>query len=152
MRELITQFKDNVFTPNTPEDLEIAKKEYQQYQLVRIKTFNVGAKKERSLTQLGLLHACFNVTAENTDNPMLNTPAKVKFACKVHIHFVVPDVVYIRKDGTIQFLYRSFCFDELDHMEACNVFEQCFEYMAEILGITKEKLIEEAKSKMQKLM
>ncbi len=55
-------------------------------------------------------------------------------------------MIIVRPDGGIQFEYRSFCFAELGHMEACNIFELCFEYMSKEMGITKEKLIEEAQS------
>jgi len=148
MKEVITQFKAGVFVPNTPNDLDIARQEFRDNQLVRLKAYSVGAKKERSVTQLGLLHACFKLVSDNTENPMLNQPEKVKFACKVHTHFVDKDIVFVKPDNTVCFQYRSFSFATLDHMEACNIFERCFEYMSELLGVTKEKLIESAQEKM----
>ena len=151
MKELITQLQDGKLTPNTPNDADILKSEFKNYQLVRIKAYNVGIKKERSITQLGLLHACFKLVADNTEDKRFNHPAKVKLACKVACHYVVPDIVVVKVDGTVIFQYRSFAFSELDHMEACNIFERCFEYMAKILKITKEKLIEEAQGRMKKM-
>lgn len=150
MKEIICQVNNGVLTPHAPEDMETLKLNYKQFQLLRVKTYEIGAKKERSVTQLGLLHACFKLVADNAPTPQLNTPEKVKFACKVHTDFRDPEIVFVRLDGTVQFKYRSFAFAELDHMEACNVIERCFEYMAELLKISKEELIKEAKSRMLK--
>lgn len=149
MKEIITQIDNGKLVPNTPEDLETLQGEFKQFQLVRVKCYAVG-KKERSVSQLGLLHACFKLVADNTSIPNFNTPEKVKFACKVATDFRNPNICFVRPDGTVQFEYRSFCFAELGHMEACNVFERCFEFMSKILKITKEKLIEEAQERMQK--
>ena len=108
-------------------DAEILSGEYKNYQLVRVKTYTVGATKERSVTALGLLYACMKLISENTDNPALSTPDKVKFAIKVTLDFRDPNACWVRPDGTVQFLYRSFSFATLGHMESVNLFERAFD-------------------------
>jgi len=147
MKDIICQYDGKNLKPYSEED---GKKlsEYKENQLVRTKIYNVGAKKERSVSQLGLLHACFKLVADNTNKPNLNTPDKVKFEAKVFTDFRNPNICSVRQDGTVQFKYRSFSFENLGHMEACNIFDRCFEFMAKILKITPKELIEEAKSRM----
>ena len=148
MKEIICQLDNGKLIPNTPEDLKTLQGEYKQFQLVRLKVYNVGDKKERSVTQLGLLHACIKLWSENSANTMTNTPEKAKFALKVALDFRDPNICFVRPDGVVQFQYRSFSFATLEHMEACGVIERAFEYIAKDMGITKEKLIEEAQDRM----
>ena len=148
MKEVMTQLLGGQLSPHSQEDLDTLTKEYKQFQLVRVKTYSVGSKKERSVTQLGLIYACIALWANNTDNLMLNTPDKAKFALKVALDFRDPNICFVRGDGVVQFQYRSFSFDTLDHMEACNIFERGFDFIAKSMGITKEKLISEAQARM----
>ena len=151
MKEIITQFTGQLLEPQSPEDLEILQGEYKRNQLVRIKSYAIGPQKQRSVEQLNLLMACCGLVGKNTKEVRFNTKEQVKFACKVHTHFVDPNVVFVRPDGTVQFKYRSFSFANLKHMEACNLFERCFEYMASLLDISKDELIREAKSRMKRV-
>lgn len=150
MEELITQFTGKHLAPSSIEDLETLKESYKINQLVRIKTYSIGAKKEPSVIQNNLLHACFALMADNSDNQQLNTKEKVKFACKVALDFRKENLAAVRPDGTIVFEYRSFSFDELPHMERCKIFDRAYEWMAGLMGITVEELISEAQSRMQR--
>jgi len=144
MKELSLQIQGTVLTPFMPEDLEVLKN-FKDNQVVRAKLY--GTKKERSLTQLGLLHACMRVVSDTTEDEEWNTPEKVKFQIKIRLKFVdLTKSVFI--DGVMHFHYRSFAFAELEHMEACGIFEQAFDLMADKLQITKNTLIEEAQDQM----
>jgi hypothetical protein len=145
MKELITQYTGKGFNIRD-EYLETASNEYKINELVKVKTFHVGAKKEPSVEQNGLMHACFKLVADNTER--FQNLEQVKFAFKVDIHFVHEDRVHVDKKGMVHFEYRSFGFAELGHMERCNVFERGFDWCASVLSITKEQLIKEAKSRM----
>ena len=149
MKEIITQYNGS-FTPSSAEDDEVAHNTYKMNQMVRIKTYAIGAEKQRSSEQLNTVMACCQLVADNTENPQLNSKAKVKFACKVHTDFRDPAITFVSPDGTVQFHYRSFSFDNLKHMEACNLFERCFDFMASLMGIDKDTMIAEAQSKMRK--
>lgn len=144
MKEAIAQYTGHGFDL-MQESKETMRDTYKINQMVRLKTYTVGAQKERSVHQLNLLMACCQLVADNTDNDLFNTKEKVKFACKVHCHFVVPDVCAVLPNGAVQFQYRSFSFKSLAHMESCGVFEKCFYYMSSLLGITKDELIANAK-------
>ena len=128
--------------PFSEEDLDIARG-YKPHQVVRIKT--TGIKKPRVLTQLKLYWVCCKKTSDNTDNPQWNTKEKVDFQCRVALHFVDPEVVAVKPDGTVVFNYRSIAFANLGHIEACNYISNAIEFMAKFLGVPKEKLVQRAK-------
>lgn len=148
MKELVAKYFNDTFHV-LEASKDIARDEFKNHQHVRLKAYSIGPQKQRSVEQLNLLMACCQLVADNMDNERFNTKEKVKFACKVHCHFVDENVVAVSPTGGIQFKYRSFSFSELKHMEACNIFEKCFEYMADLLGISKDKLISEAKARMR---
>lgn len=150
MKELITQYSHAGFSPSSPEDADIAAGEFKQNQLVRIKAYAVGKAWEPSVAQNNLMHACFDLVAENNSNPLLQSKEQVKFACKVALHFVYEDRVGVKPDGTIVFEYRSFCFAELKRMERLRIFDRAFDWCADLMGITVEEMIREAKSRMRK--
>ena len=151
MKELITQFTGQILEPQSPEDLKTLQGEYKRNQLVRIKTYAIGAQWEPSLEQSNLMHACFKLVADSTDNPRLQTKEQVKFACKVALHFVYEDRIAVQPNGMITFEYRSFGFKELKRMERLNIVQRAFEWMADILGITVDELVAEAKSRMKRV-
>lgn len=148
MKEIITQYTGKAFVPFSVEDAVEAANEYKVNELVKAKTTHVGAKKEPSVVQNNLVHACLKLVADNTTQ--FKTLEQVKFACKVDIHFVEENMVHVKKDGSVQFQYRSFSFKELGHMERNRIFERVFDWCSNILGITVDELIAEAKSKMQR--
>lgn len=145
MKELIGQYSKVGFVLSD-EEKEIADTEYIFNEPVRLKTYHIGAKKQPSIIQNNLMHACFTLVADNSKK-FINKK-QVKFACKVDLHFVHEDLVHIDKNGMVHFEYRSFRFDQLGHMERCKVFDRAFEWCAGILGITVEQLIEKAKERM----
>ena len=146
MKELIAQYKNGVLHPASFEDAETLSNNYRQNQLVKCKTYHVTKEMEPSVIQNNLMHACFKLVADN--HPQLKTKEQVKFNVKVALHFVHEDRVAVRRDGTVQFEYRSFSFKELRNMERLRVFDRAFEYCADLLGITVEELVREAKAQM----
>jgi len=148
MKEVICQWKGALF-PSSSEDEAELKAEYKMNQLVKVKTYSVGAQKEPSVIENNLMHACFQLVADNSEDPRLNTKGKVKFACKVNLHFVVEDLVVVKKDGSVVFQYDSFEFKNFTKMKKHRVYERAFEWMAGVLGITVEELVTEAKARMK---
>ena len=146
MQELICQIRNKALHPSGPEDQDSLDSAYYPNQLVRCKTYAISKVIEPSVIQNNLLHACMKLVADNSKKN--KTLAQVKFDVKVALHFVYEDRIAVRPDGTVQFEYRSFCFAELKNMERLNIFERAFDYLAAVLGITVEKLVEEAKKRM----
>lgn len=142
MKELSTQLRDNSLHPFSEEDLEVLR-EYRPNQLIRTKLY--GIKKPRSLKQLKLYWGTCTLVSENTENKLWNTKNKVDFQCRVELHFVDPEVVVVKPDGTVVFKYLSIAFKNLGHIEACNYFDRAFEVMAKFLDITSDRLIEMVK-------
>ena len=149
MKECIFQYRQNLI-PQSEEDLELLASEFKFNQLVRAKVYKINPVIEPSVVQNNLLHACFKLVADNSDNPNLNTIAKIKFACKVALDYRHQDRVAVRPDGTVVFEYRSFSFADLQDMERLKIFERAFDWLAEISGIDKETMIAEAQSRMQR--
>ena len=150
MIETILQFTGNGFLPSGTKDLDTMKEHLKVNQLVRGKLYRVSKALEPSVKQNNLLHACFDVVADNAPLQRFNTKNKVKFACKVALDYRYQDRIAVAADGTVMFEYRSFGFDDLKDMERLNVFQRGFEFCAEVLGITVEELAAEAKSRMKR--
>lgn len=148
MKELICQYRQGKFCPATTEDMEAAHDEFKSNQMVRVQTYSIGAQKQRSVTQLGLLFACAELVSENTEDPLLNSKEKVIFASKVAMHYVDENLVVVKKDGSVVFQYRSYSFKALPHMEANRIFDRVFEWMAKQIGVTVDEMVAEAKSRM----
>lgn len=146
MKEVICQWKGALFS-SSPEDLLELKSEYKTNQLVRVKTYSIGAKKEASILQSNLLHACLQLVAD--EGKRKSTLDKIKFACKVDLHFVKEDLVAVKKDGSIVFQYDTFSFKNFHKMNKLRIYDRAFEWCAEVLEITVEELIKEAKSRMK---
>jgi len=138
MKEACFQIKDKALHPFSEEDLEILS-EYKPNQILKVRL--QGVKKPRSYQQLKLYWSLCGTVAENTDNVHWNTKTKVDFQCRVHTHFVDPDCVVVKKDGTVAFNYRSISFANLGHIEATNYFEQAFRVMAKFLGVSVDSLL-----------
>lgn len=149
MKEIITQIKNGIPYPSSDEDLDTIAGEYKNNQLVRCQTYAVSKAMEPSVRQNNLLHACFELVADNSPDPKLKTKAGVKFATKVALDYRHEDRIAVRPDGTIQFEYRSFSFKELKNMERLNIFDRAFDFLADIMGITVEQLITEAQKRMR---
>ena len=143
-KEIIFQKKNGVPVPFRPEDLE-AWGEYRENQVTR--HLVSGTKKERSWQQLKMLYGCMKTVCENTDHPRWNTLEKTKFSLKVALHFVVEGLVAVDPQGNVHFQYRSFGYDDLGHMEACKLFERAWPILADVIGISVEELLAEAKTR-----
>ena len=140
MKEISCQIKQNTLHPYSEEDLEILK-EYKSHQILKVKL--QGVKKPRSYKQLKLYWSACRIVSENTEDIHWNTKAKVDFQCRVRLHFADPDCVVVKQDGNVAFKYLSIAFANLDHIMACNYFEQAFGVMAKFLGITTDTLMEQ---------
>ena len=121
------------FLPHTEDDTEKAK-EFKLYQVVRNKVY--GIKKQRSLKQLNTYWATCKFIADQTDHKQWNTKKKVDFQCRVACHFVDPDIIVVKPDGEVQFMYRSIAFKNLGHIEACNYFERAYGTMVDFWNAT----------------
>lgn len=122
-----------------PLDMDMDKaREYRVNQIVRLKSH--GVKKPRSVKQLNTYWACCEIVSINTENPQWNTKLKVDFQCRVACHFVDPNLVAVKPDGTVVFSYRSIAFANLRHMEACNFFKNAYEAMASFLSTKETKV------------
>ena len=144
MKELFVQHIRDSFHPSSEEDLEISR-EYKQNQILRCKLY--GVEKPRSVKQMNTYWATCQLVSENTENRLWNTKEKTDFQCRVELHFVDPDLVVVKPDGTVIFSYRSIAFINLGHAMACNYFDGAFVVMAKFLGTTTDKLIEMVKDR-----
>lgn len=149
MKEAIMQFDGKVMIPHSPEDLEEIGKEYKKNQLVTGRFTRVGKADIPSIEQGNTLHSCFQLFADNNDNPMLQTKKAVKAACKIGIDYRDMSMVIVRPDGGIQFFYRSFSHKSLPAgREREEVIQKAFDWLAAGMGITVDEMIAEAKSRM----
>ena len=131
------------------DDAQAAAKELHLNRMVRYRVTTIGAEKQRSVKQLNTLMAACQFFADNTEDQQWNTKDKVKFQLKVATDFRDPNTVIVTPDGAVHFLYRSFSFKELKHMEACRIFDRCYDILAAGLGMTVEELIAAVKSQMK---
>ena len=141
MIELDLQWSGSFFAPFDDEDL-LSCKEFKPNQIVRAKIS--GIKKPRSLLQFRMFHGVLRTCANNARHPNWNTVDKAKFSLKVALHYVDEGVTAVDRHGTVHFSYRSFGYAALPHMEACNVFERSWPILAKVLGVTVDKLLENA--------
>ena len=127
-------------------------KEFKLFQVVRSQIY--GFKKERSLKQLNTYFATCGFIADSTDQIRWNTKAKVDFQCRVGVHFVDPDLVIVKPDGSVVFSYRSIAMKNLEHIEACNYISQAYGIMVDFWNtthkdkITIDELVEMVKQQM----
>lgn len=150
MKEFIIQITPRGIMPHSEEDWDVLRGEYATNELIRCKSYHVGAKKEPSIIQGNLLHKCFQVVAENNDRPNMATKEQVKFACKMGIAFYHLDRCAVRPDGVVVFEPRSFAHDKLFGKERLVVIDKAFDWCASLIGKSVEELVAEAKSRMQR--
>ena len=134
------------FLPYGDEAVEKAK-EYKVFQILR--SLFYGVTKPRSVAQLNTYWACCTFVSQSADDPKINTKEKVDFMCRVELNFVDPNIIYVKLDGTVVRGYRSIALKNLRHIEATKYFDGAFGLMADILGVTPEKLIENVKANMR---
>lgn len=120
-------------------------KAFKPNQIVKMKVS--GFKKQRSVSQLGLLMACIKLVSDNTENPNWDTLNRAKLSLKASLNFVeTSSCVVVENRVIIQ--YKSFSFKELPHMIACNLFDRAFPILGDVIGLTAEQLVQEAKKLM----
>lgn len=150
MKDIVCQFTGLHLAPCSPEDAGQLSEEYKRNQLVRCKTTRVSKVMEPSIRQNNLLHACFDLVANNAPTPTLDTKEKAKFACKVALDYRHLDRVAVRQDGTVVFEYKSFSFENLQDMERLRVFDRAFDWCSDQIGVTVDELVRAAQAKMHR--
>ena len=139
MIEIAIQLKGKSLYPFSPEDLEKLR-DFKPNQILRAKIS--GIRKERSVPQLRLLHACLNTVAENTEDKQWDTPEKTKIQLKHLLHYYKSTVVL--PDGSIHFELDSFAFANLSQIDANKIFDRSFPILAKKIGVSTEELLENA--------
>ena len=143
--------KDSItFMPEQAAELQAA---YKKNQPVRNQVTRQGKMVGKVLEQSNLLHACFNLVVENSNNPNHRNIDSVKMSCKVDIDFRDPRYCFVRPDGGVQLAYRSFKINgpgALQGKERDVVIQNAFEWCADVIGIDVDKMVEIAKSEMQR--
>lgn len=150
MKDIVCQFTGQHLVPCSPEDAEQLSAEYKRNQLVRCKTTRVSKVMEPSVVQLNLLMACFGLVVENSRCPSTSTKERAKLACKVDIDYLDYSMMIVKPDGRVIVPPKSFSFQDLQDMNRLNVIQRAFDWCADQIGVTVEKLIEEAQAKMQR--
>jgi len=140
------QKKGDFAAPYTDEDLE-KWNNYKENQIIKAKV--TGYQKQRSATHLGLLMACIKEVVDNTENENWSSRDRAKLSLKAMLGYVDTSASVVYQNRVIV-KYRSFAFDSLKHMEACNLFERAYPILAGVIGVSVDELISEAKSKMLK--
>lgn len=116
----------------------------------RIITMNMVTKdaiKQRSKKQFNLFHAALRVVAHNAFDRNWNTLEKAKFSLKIELEYYDRDKAYVLPDGTVILEVRSFGYKSLPHMEANDVFNRSWPILADVIGITENKLLEAARNR-----
>lgn len=148
MKEAVCQFDGRVMVPISPEDLESLKEEFKRNQLITGRFTKIGKGSEPSIVQGNLLHACFALVSDNSDNPQHRTKQSTKMACKIGIDFRDPSLVFVRPDGMVQFSYRSFSHKTLRGKERDEVIDKAFFWCADVVGMTVDEMVAEAQKRM----
>ena len=136
-----------------PEQADILKAEYKKNQPVRNQTTRQGKAIGKVLEQSNLLHACFKLVSENSQNPNHATPASTKMSCKIDIDFRDPRYCFVRPDKGVQLAYRSFKLSgpgALKGDERDIVVQKALVWCADVLGCEVDVLVDMAKEKMQR--
>jgi len=141
MKEIVLQKQDKIGAPFSQEDQD-KWDEYKPNQLIRCKTY--GVDKPRSYQQLKLYWVVCQTVADNNETPGWQTKEQVDFQCRVKLHFVDPNLIIAKPDGSIAVHYRSIAFKNLKHIAACNYFNNAFDVMAKKIGRPVEVLLENA--------
>lgn len=149
MKEITCQYRNKVLVPFGEYDQYELSDEYKTNQLVKVKVTKIGKGMEPSIEANNLLHACF---AEVLENREFKSFAHVKEACKIDIDFRDMGYAVVRPDGGIQFKYRSYSFKSLPAgPERDRVINQSLDWCADQLGLGVDEMIEEVKSKMNRM-
>ena len=141
------QKRNGLAVPFSDDD-EAAYSEFKENQVTLFEVKTKGTTKQRSWEQLKLFGAALRVVVTNTEDQNWNTLDKAKLSLKIELNFVDQNaIVYNERTRQVVVKYRSFGYDGLRHMEACNVFNRSWPILAKVIGVTEETLIEMAKTK-----
>jgi len=147
MKEITLIKIDDGLKPQT----ETAKQILNQYAAGEVVAVSIPNAKPRSLQQLNLYFALCEFVAHNMDDQNFNTKDKVNEQCKIHLRHVDTWYYYINEktgEKTLNIKTKSISFTELDHLEACNYFDDAFKYFAELLNVELDELILNCKAQM----
>jgi len=147
MEPFICQYR-GYLKPFSEEDERILASELATNQLVKVRITSVSKPTRKIIEQSGLLHACYKLVLENSNNPCHQTFDGVKMSCKVGTHFVDPSMVFVRPDGGVQLQYRSMAFDKLKGNDRQEWMTKFFQWCADQIGLTVEEMVIEAKKRM----
>jgi len=140
MIEIDLQVQNGKLCPFSQEATELLRN-FKPNQVVRGKIS--GVKKERSVPQLRMFWACCRTVADNTEDQNWNTPEKVCIQVKLALRFYKEIVVL--PDGSIHFELDSISFDNLGQVEANKIFDRSWPVMAKHIGVSADKLLNNAK-------
>ena len=135
----IQPLPNGLLKPFAPEHAE-ALKNFKPNQILRAKI--TGVKKERSVRQNALLHACIKLVADNTPDKQWNTPAKVKIQLKHALQFFKTTVVL--PNGEIHFELASFSFKNLSQVDANKICDRSWSILAKKIGVSEQELLANA--------
>lgn len=151
MIDTLAQYRGSgVYVAMHESDADLADSEYKRNQPVRLRVTTATPTYAASKEQDGLVHACFKLVSDSSDNANHRTPSLVKMACKICIDFRDTSTVMLRPDGQVQLFYRSFAHDKLKGRERNEWIQRAIEWCADTIGLTVDELVAEAKSRMGK--
>ena len=142
MKGVMLQRIDNALYPYRPEDEEFIS-ELKPNQVSVWNLQSKGVTKQRSFQQLKLVMAAIRVVVANTEDLNWNTVDKAKLSLKVALNYIDPSAAVVGPAGVV-LKYRSFGYADLPHMEACRLFDRALEYMAGVLQVDVEDLVQMA--------
>lgn len=111
-------------------------KNYSENQVVEFKPKKIGAKKMRSLTQLALYWVLIGIVFDNTI--LFDSREQLSEYVKLKMKYI-ESIIYI--DGKEHIITGSLAIDKMDHAKFCAFFDEAKPFMADMLGIIEEKLL-----------
>ena len=110
---------------------------YRPNQIVKAKIS--GIRKEASVPQFRMFHACMRTIADNTSDSQWNDLVKVKVQLKHLLNFFKSTVVL--PDGSIHFELDSFAFSNYSKVFKEKIIERSLPILAKKIGITVDELL-----------
>lgn len=126
---------------------------YQDLEYGELNLFHYNSKISNvSLRQNNLYWSCCKLVANNKNDDNFNTKEKVSDQCKINARHAKGFFTWVNTKGIkcVQLILKSLKFKEFKEKDKRNeYFEKSFAFMSDLLGITPEELIEQAKSEMK---
>jgi len=130
------QIKGNSLVPFSEESRELLKT-FKINQIVKAKIS--GIRKEASVPQFRMFHACMRTVADNTSDIQWNDLIKVKVQLKHLLNFYKSTVVL--PDGSIHFELDSFAFSNYSKVFKEKIIDRSLPILAKKIGITVDELL-----------